>query len=263
MQAAGQTPLLTALVKAGETTSHLPELCTRIADHYDQLISLRSLVIGKLIYPALLIHLALMVPALPGVVLGEQPAYALLAGPGGLWLALLIAGIALWVTRRSGVLSRIALLPIISSLTRPYLTANTCLVLASATSAGMKVRDSLDLAAGACGNRVLGAQLQAGGKAVDNGTTPTMAAALTGAGFPSSTLALIDNGERAGSLEKTLDQAAIANRESFRLRLEWTTRTLLGLIYGIAMLLAAYTVVSMYSKVLGGAMQAANEAEQQ
>ena len=56
MTASGCRAFDVALVRAGENSGHLPELCADIAAHYRHAISLRNMAIGRLIYPLFLIY---------------------------------------------------------------------------------------------------------------------------------------------------------------------------------------------------------------
>ncbi len=252
----GEPPLVVALVRAGEATGRLPELCARIADHFSQLVALRGLAIGKLIYPVFLLHMALIVPAIPKV-FNEASPWWLLAGPAVLWLVvggLVVAG-KVW--HEAGVLARLALLPGPGFLAMPFLTCNTCLVLAAAMAAGMKVRDALELASAACGNRVFAARLRASATDVERGILPNLTTALRRAGLPERICDLISSGEQSGTLETVLDQAAVAARESFQTRMTWATKIFTSIIYGAVVLWVGWTVISMYTGMMNQGIEAA------
>ena len=256
MAASGESPFIVALVKAGETTGRLPELCSRISDHFSQLVALRGLAIGKLIYPVCLLHMALVVPAIPKV-FGEGSPWLLLAGPAILWaivIGLVVAG-KIW--HQAGVLARLAVMPGPRFLFLPFLTCNTCLVLAAAMAAGMKVRDALELAAGACGNRVFAANLNQAAADVERGALPNLTTALRQAGLPERLCDLISSGEQSGTLEVVLDQAAVAARESFQTRITWSTKVFTSMIYGAVVIYVGWTVVSMYTGIMNSGIEAA------
>ena len=259
LQAAGEPALAVALIRAGETTGRLPELGTRIADHFEHVSALRRLAIGKLVYPTVLLHAGLTVPLLPGIIVSDDSPWWLLVGPGILWgsvLGLFLIGRA-W--HASGILARLALLPGPSFIIQPFLSCNTCLVLSAAVTAGLGARPALELAADACGNRVLGERLRTAGVDVERQTLPDLTAGLRQAGLPQALTQLIATGEQSGALDRTLDQAAVAARESFKLRAEWATKAITGLIYGGITVFIAFKIISMYSAILSGGMAAAND----
>ncbi len=253
MTAAGEPVLACALVRAGETTGRLPDLCARIADHFDQLNALRGLAIGRLIYPAVLLHVALIVPAVPAMIATESSPWWLLLGPAVLWAVIISVVVAGRIWHASGLLARIALLPGPRFVIQPFLICNLCLVLAAAIAAGLKIRSALELAADAVGNRVLAARLRATAQLVDSGAIPNLTAALKDIGMPESLRALINSGEQSGALEKTLDQAAVAARESFQTRALWSTKIFTSLIYAVVVVYVAWQIIGLYSGVIQAA----------
>jgi type II secretory pathway component PulF len=250
LTAAGESQLVCALVRAGEATGKLPELCARIADHYDQLQALRSLAVGRLIYPVVLLHVALVVPLIPRLFTTEMSAWWLLAGPLTLWAFVIGVVLVARLWHASGLLARLVLLPGPGFVVQPFLTCNLCLVLSAAMAAGLKVRDALELAAEAVGNRVLAARLRDAARQVDNGTVANLTQALATVHLPASLLMLISAGEQSGTLDRSLDQAAVAARESFQVRALWTTKAFTSAIYSMVVLFVAWQIISLYSGVM-------------
>ena len=250
LTAANEPALVCALVRAGETTGKLPDLCARIADHYDQMHALRSLAIGRLIYPVVLLHVALVVPLVPKLFVGEMSPWWLLSGPLILWAA--VGGLVIMgrIWHESGLLARLALLPGPNFIIQPFLTCNLCLVLSAAMTAGLKVRDALELAADAVGNRVLADQLRTAAKHVEAGTLPNLTKALEHLRLPGSLLALISSGEQSGTLDRSLDHAAVAARESFQTRALWATKGFTALIYSLVVAFVAWQIISMYTGIM-------------
>lgn len=249
LTAAGESDLVCALVRAGEATGKLPDLCARIADHYDQLQALRSLAIGRLIYPLVLLHVALVVPLVPKLFTTDMSALWLLAGPLTLWAAIGGLVIAARIWHASGLLARLALLPGPRLVVQPFLICNLCLVLAAAVAAGLKVRDALELAAAAVGNRVLAARLRDAAQRVDAGTIPNLTQALTYVRLPPTLVMLISSGEQSGTLDRSLDQAAVAARESFHIRALWATKIFTSFIYTVVLVFAAWQIISLFAGI--------------
>jgi type II secretory pathway component PulF len=249
LAADGQPAFDVALVKAGEVSGRLPELCRELAAHYRHRIELRTLVIGRLVYPLVLIHVTLL--AL-GIVLtfwsGWSP-WVIIGLPLGLWLTGAAAWMA-WGLLQPTARARLALTGPFAPLTLPLVAANTCSVLRAALSAGMLMPDALELSAGACGNQTLGGRLAEAGRDLRHNRLDSLAAALARCGLPPLVVDHITSGERSGSLDRTLGQAAALMRESFRLRAEWTARIACGIIYGAAMLGAVAVIFMFWSGYL-------------
>lgn len=251
LAADGEPPLAVALMRAGEASGRLPEVCQELAGWYEHLVALRNQALGRLVYPALLLHVALALLALPGVIPGRLSPWWLLAGPAALWLLLGLGVLGASLLRRGGLLASLALWPGVRFVCRPFVAANLCAVLRAGLVAGLRVGTATDLAAAACGNRVVGARLAAAGRQVEAGTLPSLAAALGVAGLDAITVDLVAAGEAGGTVDAALGRAADLHREQARLRSEWAARIATGLFYGLAMLVAAYTIVTLYAGYLG------------
>lgn len=257
LQAAGQPSFDIALIKAGETSGRLPELCRELASHYRHRIALRTLVLGRLVYPVFLIHVTLLACGIVLVFMRGWSPWFILALPLMLWS--LVAGAAVFV-RLLGPNTRAkwALSGPFAPLTMPLVAANTCTVLRAALSAGLLMPDALELTAGACGNRILGERLVSAANELRYNRLDSLSAALKRCGLPALVVDHTTTGERSGTLDKTLGQVATMMRESFRLRAEWTARAVCGLIYGGAML-AAVAVVMLFGMTYIGMINSAME----
>lgn len=258
MRASGEDELDVALVEAGELSGRLGEMCLEIAAQHRHVIALRSMAIARLVYPLFLIHAALIVAAFPSVFMRGGSPWLLLAGPAALWTALGVGALAVRVLGREGW-SRIALLRGVRYLAWPWIAANTCLAMRAGLSAGMLAPRVLELAAEACGNRVIARRLTTAATAVLNGSLANVTAALRSVGLPGEVVRLAEVGEHSGALDTELGRAAVLMRESFRLRSEWAARIACGTVYGLAMLLAALTVIMFYAGYLGMVTDIANQ----
>lgn len=254
----GESTLVVALVRAGEASGRLPDICREIAAHHRHLQALLSQAIGRLIYPAILLHVALTMMALPKVLAGGSLLW-LLAGTTGLWSLLLLARIAFaWAGPVCA--AQVALSRGLRPLTMPLVAGNTCMVLRACFGAGMLIPAALTIAAEGCGNRVMAGRLRHAGSEVLNGRLPSLAAALGTCDFPVEVVQLVAGGEAAGKVDDTLERCTVMMQERFRLRSEWTARVITGTIYGIAITAAAGTVIMMWASIYGHAMDSARQA---
>lgn len=258
MRASRESELDVALMEAGELSGRVGEMCLEIAAQHRHVIALRSMAIGRLVYPLFLIHAALIVAALPSVIMRGGSPWLLLAGPLGLWTLISLACLIVTLLGREGW-SHLALLPGARFLSWPWISANACLTLRAGLTAGMLAPRALELAAEACGNRVVARRLTTSATAVMQGRLPDVTSALRNAGLPTEVIRLTEVGERSGALDTELGRAAVLMRESFRLRSEWAARIACGTVYGLAMLLAALTVIMFYAGYLGMVTDIANQ----
>jgi type II secretory pathway component PulF len=245
MAAEGERPFPAALVSAGERSGRLPELCTQITSFYEDAIRVRSLVIGRAIYPAVLLHLCTMIPVLPLWFLGKAPGWAVLIGPVALWSLLGLGVLAHHLSRASGLSARLGTKWPLIHLVRPLVTATSCLVLRAGASAGLLWPESLRLAAASCGNRVYAGRLEQAATDIERERLPNLTAAVTAVEFPREVVDLVAASEEAGDLEDGLQRCAVLQQERFRARVEWTARVVMGIFYGLALLAAAVTILGM------------------
>lgn len=252
LEEAGEDPLACAVLRAGDAAGRTPVLCRQLGETYALRARLRDEVASRLAYPVLLIHIALILLPLPWVV-GENgiSAWFMLLGPALVWGLVGGAVISAWWSGKAGLLGRLALRWPGALLCRPALAADSAAVLGAALSAGMLVPDALELAARACANRQLAMQFDAAAAGVRQRRIPDLTAALAACGFAGDILELVRTGEQSGKLEQGLGHARTVASERFAFRLQWTARLATGTIYGIALIIAAATVFTMYGQYLG------------
>jgi len=258
----GEEPIARALTLAGEQSGHLPEMVQEIAAINEHRMELRRLIIGRLIYPLLLVNVALLMPGVVQWFVKDGSLIGVFLPLILFWGLVTAAAIALYITRHSGLGARLALLPLVRTITDPLVAANTCLVLRSTTAAGMLHHRGLELAADGCGNRAMAARLRHAATELMSGRIPTFTAACATCDLPRTMLQLIEAGEVSGSLEVNLGRAAALARESFRERTMWAARIFTGLIYGIAIVLAVIAIMSVASSYAGQISAAANAMDE-
>lgn len=252
LAAAGEDARIAAVAAAGEAAGCLPPLLRQLAAAYVLRARLRDEAVSRAAYPVLLLHAALVVPALPGVVAGALPAAALVAGPAALWLLAACLLVGAWQTRRSGLAARLALLPPLAAVCRPAIDADLCAVARAALGAGMLPPAALELTADAVPNRVVAARLRAAARLVGGERLPDVAAALAEAGVGGDLLGVIATGETSGRLDQALGQAATIAAERFALRVQWAARLANGAVYAVAVIVAVVVILGMYQRVYGG-----------
>ena len=254
-QLADEPPTVVALIRAGERSGRLPEVCERIADLTDQARALRASLLSRLWYPAVLLHAVFIVPALPGLILGTGSSFGFLVGPLILWA--LVGAVALAARQgvADGLVARAVLSGPLRGLAVPLLADRLCLVVGAAHGAGLLHREALFLGAAACGNRILAERLRAAAEDLEARRLPSLAAALEQAGLDRTTVALITAAEVGGRLEEGFRHASQQNRQAFAHRADLTVRLFSGLVYGLILLYVAMTIVQMYGAVYGGAME--------
>jgi general secretion pathway protein F len=249
LRACGERPLVVALIDAGEKSGRLPDVCREIVDFYQLAVDLRRMVIGRSIYPMLLLHFAMVVLPFTQWLVSGWPAWLMLAFPLAFWIGILLAVILFTLLRRTGLLAAIALLPGARGLTMPLAVHNSLLVVNAGLEAGMLLPAALRLAAGSCGNAIISDRIRVQADAVERGRTPDLTATVQALDFPATYVALVRTGEIGGTLDEALRQAAAIARESFHSRVTWTTRVILGSVYFLVLLTVAAAILAVFYQI--------------
>ena len=227
-----------ALLAAGERAGRLPATCREIAAwcrHTDGV--LRALAL-RCLRPALMLHVALIVPAVPGAVLGTHSAAWLLAGPAALWLLLA----ALWLLlRRLGPWRTPGLRWVLT----PWVRARTARTWSAGVAAGMLAADAVELAAGAAGDPGTTLALRDAARRIRGGNGDALLAA-TAAGWDATELGLLRSGTTAGSDAEALARIADRADDAFQQRSAIATGAIAWTASAAAMLVAGGVVIAMF-----------------
>lgn len=252
--ATGEPPLVRALLQAGERTGRLPDVCDHVADLGERLTSLQRHLLGRLWNPLLLIHVAMMIPALPRLVRGDAWLADLLLGPGLLWATVALVWWGIRMGWWDGLAARVAVVLPLSWLTEPLVAERVAEVAGAAHAAGLYHREALVLAAAACGNRVVADRLRHAADDLDARRVPSLAEALRRAGLTADAVGILTAAEAGGRLDQGFRQVAVLQQDRFRRRADLAVRVLGGLIYAGAAAYAAMTALQMYSEAMGSAL---------
>ncbi len=242
--------LYRATIAAGEQSGHLDEVLDRLADYTENRQVLRDKIVQALIYPILVIVVAILVVAglmtyvVPQIIqvfenMGQELppltvgliAVSDFTRDSGPWIAALLVvaliGLRL-LLRRSGPRKRfhrlLLTIPLLRHLVRGLNAARFARTLSILSASGVPVLESLKISAQVVTNLPMQ-------EAVDNATRhvregASLSRALDRSGyFPPMTIHLIASGESSGKLEVMLERAA----DSQERELESLMQTMLGL----------------------------------
>ncbi|MBI5450365.1 MAG: type II secretion system inner membrane protein GspF [Gammaproteobacteria bacterium] len=263
--------LYRATVSAGERSGHLDIVLERLADYTEARQLLRQEVSRALVYPALVISVAilivigLMTYVVPQVVkvftdtgqtlpLATRTLIACseLLARYGLWLLLvLIAG---------GLLLRSALrqpefrmsfhryllrLPVLAKMVRGLNAARFSRTLSILNESGVPLLDALQISAQVVTNLPMKAAVEEAARRVREGTS--LHRALEQAGyFPPLTVHLIASGEASGRLDEMLSRAAVSQERE----LQATIQTLLSFLGPLVILILGAIVLGIVMAML-------------
>ncbi|MEQ9617913.1 MAG: type II secretion system F family protein [Deltaproteobacteria bacterium] len=265
--------LYTQLIKAGETGGVLDVILQRLATYLEKMDSIKRKIKGALIYPAIVISVAVLVLAI--VIIFVVPVFAEMFKDMGTTLPALTQVVVdissftrhniLYILIAIGVISfLIGLLYrkskgvrrlfdafllkmfLIGPLIQKTVISRFCRTLATLTAGGISILDGLEITARASGNMITEEAIFQARKAVSEGQTVAEPLAARPKLFPPMVVQMISVGEQTGALEDMLNKIADFYEEevdiavaSLLSALEPIMITFLGATVGVI-------VVSMY-----------------
>lgn len=228
------TELYVNMVAAGETGGILDTILNRLGIYIEKAMKIKSKVKGAMIYPTVIVSVAILVIWI--IMTKVVPTFAkmfssmggilplptrviimisnFLAGPGGVLLALGIAGavtsIVLYRRSENGkmVTDKILLrLPLLGMILRKVAVAKFTRTLGTLVSSGVPILDGLEITAKTAGNKVIEKAVYEVRKAVSEGKT--LAEPLTKTKvFPPMVTQMIGVGESTGAVDNMLGKIA-------------------------------------------------------
>ena len=271
----------TASLLAGERSGNLDAVLRRYVEYAKIIATLKRKIVSALVYPAILIALALALVSI--IVLKVVPAFAdFYAGFGAelpfatriimavsvfvtgnfalvvLGVAAVAGGTFFWL-RQAGQQSRFDRLllgvPGLGSIARKFATSQMARTLATLLGGGLPLVNALDIAARSVGNRHIAGQLAIVGSRVREGES--FATALEARrSFPDVAVKMVEVGEATGALQDMLntvadffDEEIATYMERFVTLVEPVLLVVMGIVIA-GLLLALYMPLFQLSSVL-------------
>jgi type IV pilus assembly protein PilC len=273
--------IYTASLVAGERSGSLDAVLRRFVEYTKIVQTMKRKTISALVYPAILIGLALVLVGI--IVLRVVPAFADFYGGFGaelpvstrvivsislflqrqmLYIAIglvaAVGGFMIWV-RRPGQKARfdkaILHVPMLGDIARKFATSQMARTLATLLGGGLPLVNALDIAAKSVGNQYMAAELDIVGVRVREGAS--FAGALEARGvFPEVAVKMAEVGESTGALQDMLntvadfyDEEISTNMERFVTLIEPVLLVIMGIVVA-GLLLALYMPLFQLSSVL-------------
>lgn len=241
-----------ALIQAGEQSGRLPACFTLLAAHYQRNAALLRKTISSLIYPALLLHMAVFIGPLPELVRSWN-LIAYLAKTVGVLIPLYGAVTFVIVAMqgqhgerwRSLVESILRRVPLLGKARRNLSLARLASALEALITAGVNIIEAWELAATASGSPALRRTVARWKPDLLSGVTPAEAV-RNSSEFPELFANLYSTGEVTGSLDDTLRRLHTLYQSEGERQLtavaEWTPK----LIYFAVVIFVAWQVIRFY-----------------
>jgi len=253
------TSLEIRLVEAGERGGRLAESFGYLADYFEMQDQARRKAVGALIYPLVLLHMALMFPDIPkmmsgtatvGSVLGDGltrivVAWVVLAALAYFWVDLAKAA----KTSRS-VDAFLRRVPLIGSLRLHWALARFCQVMETSLMAALRISEALRLAGSSTQSAQLEAAAERCARQVEQGNTLAKSFREAG-GFPRTMVNAFETAEQSGTLDLEMRRWALAEVQLAATSQDRLAEWLPKLFYGLVMLYAVYRILGAASGIYG------------
>jgi type IV pilus assembly protein PilC len=270
-------PLFVSLVRVGERTGMLPEVCGELEKFFTRQQKLKRQFIAQITWPVIQFVLAVFV--LAGMILilgmladrpgaGGKPFDPLglgLSGPTGalIFLAVIwgtlgtVAALFLYARRtlrgREGVDAWLLRVPALGPCLRVLALSRFCLALGLTTETGMAMHRALRLSLRATGNQAFAASSETAEASVNAGDELTVALTRVGL-FPEEFLHILAVGEESGQISEVLRRQAVHYDEEAGRRLTALAAVAgygVWAMVGIFIIVAIFRIALSYISLLG------------
>ncbi len=259
------SPLEISVVHAGEQSGNLAESVTRLATYFEFLERTRSRLLGGMVYPIVLFHAAIIIPAVPALVLQGPGRFLSLVIPPFLVVYGCLFGF-LAVRRTIGASSpltaawdeMVVRIPVFGKLARTtalvrFIQSFTCLL-----SAGVGAAEAVRIAAGTLGNAAMEREMLQAVPRLQKGTS--LVESFAGNRFITPVLAdMLATGEESGRLEESLERVAGYLQQEADATVERIVTILPVLVYLAVAAYIGYIVISFYGSYINQVNSLMNE----
>ncbi|HWN94184.1 MAG TPA: type II secretion system F family protein [Methylomirabilota bacterium] len=244
-----------ALLQAGEQSGRLPDCFRVLANYYAQRAQLARQVIGFVIYPLVVFHVAVLIfpidrftdLILKGAVVPYVfqklclllPIYALV------WFVAYSLQSTHAEKWRAMVERWLGMVPILGQARRSLSIARLSVALEALLNAGVTVIEAWDLAAAASGSPALRRAVAQYKPELVNGRTPSEMVSSSGV-FPATFASLYHSGEISGTLDDALKRSHVMFEEEGSRKMKQFIFGLAGALVGCVMLMAAWNIIRFY-----------------
>ncbi|HNS32143.1 MAG TPA: type II secretion system F family protein [bacterium] len=244
----------TGVVEAGEASGNLPESMARLAEYFEFSSGIRNKLIAGLTYPVVLLHLAVLIPAVPVLFLKGFGAFLVRVLPFLAFLYIFFFT-AVFLYRYSGRVGYLAekrdrIIFDIPWLGKFLQKMDIIRFLKSFTTlyiAGVGIVRAVELAGGTVGNAYMKNDIRQSVPLLKEGKK--LSDIFAGKSWmPSVVHDMLKTGEVSGSMDETLDRVAGYLREEADVAVEQFVKLLPVAVYLIVAAYIGYIVISFYAR---------------
>lgn len=244
-----------ALISAGEHSGQLGQAFRHLEKYFATVHSGISQARGALIYPLVLLHVGILLPELPKIIVETGQ-------PGNPWLdigvtvavvwSLVGVGWWLWKTLNSRAMTSEAVdrflraLPVIGGVRRHWSLARFCQVFHAGLLAAVRIAETVRLAGLASQSGVIREGAASAAARVDEGQPVSVAMASTGGRFPMAFVNSVATAEEAGTLDREMERWAALEMEEATQATQHAAEWLPRVAYGVIVIYVVWRIISMF-----------------
>jgi len=250
------TALDLAMIGAGEQSGRLGQSFTLLSRYYETLTASVNQARSAMLYPLLLVHLAIILPEIPDAIASGEAASApgrILLRLAVFWLVLLLLA---WSWRKLTALAEhapkvdrlVGSLPLLGAMRGHWALARFTQVAHSALLAAVRPQEWLRLAGEASGS----GQFHRGSEraAVEVASGQAIAVSLrSGGGFPKFFVDSLDTAEESGTLDHELARWAQLETEQAQAAMSRVAAWLPKILYALIVIYVAWRIISMVTGI--------------
>lgn len=261
------SPLMMAMIRAGERGGFLADQCVNIAEYLRKEIELRTLIKRETAYPKIVVITSMVIIFVANTVIGAfgkegaQKIWSPLTTPAN-WIILGPILALIWyyfkvVLKRPeakykwdrGVLK----IPYIGATSHGFAMAKFGRTFGSLYKAGVPVGEAVHLSADACGNEYVRAQIYPAAGALESGEGITNAFSRTGA-FSNIVLDMTKTGEVTGDIDAMLNKVSEYYEGEGALRAKQAATVLGVVVFIMVAIYVLIILIKFYSEYFGSRM---------
>lgn len=249
------SPLMIAMIEAGERGGFLVSMCQRIAEYSERDFELQQAIRREVFYPKILVAASIFIPSVVTLVISGLGAWLAQIVPIVLFCAIVFCGWKI-LQRVLEVSSHTHFLPLwfdtfklrlpaFGKTMRALATAKFCRALATLYAAGVGPRHAFSLAGAASGNRRVAEETRRVAPMLENGATFSELLTRTRL-FSPLALQMLAVGEESGAIDKQMDKTADFLEAEAETSIRQSVKVGGVLIFLVIAVYIAFIVGSMY-----------------
>ena len=254
--------LETSLIEAGERSGQRANTFNHLARYFSAMDGAQRQAAGAMIYPLILLHMAVLLPELPALIAGQEddhPARRIMLGLIVLWVVIL-GGRFLWQqavkksSRSTSVDRWLNRVPFIGAARRHWALARFTQVAHACLLAALNMSETVRIAGKASQSAILTQASEKAAEMIQGGETLSLALAESG-DFPVDFVHAIATAEEVGRLDDEMARWTAAETMLANEAIDRASLWLPKIGYTLVALFTAYRIIMMVQGIYGGMLK--------